>query len=48
VSPHLAQVRAARLGKKSCSGEVVLEGLAQARSPWFERQSTSLRREVLA
>jgi len=48
VSAHLAQEKAARLGEKSRSGEVVLEGLAQARSPWFERQSTSLRREVLA
>jgi len=32
---HLAQARAARLSEESRSGEVVLEGLAQARSPWF-------------
>jgi len=50
VSAHLAQARAARLGEDSRKGEVVLEGLAQARKPYFERQSPSLRRvgEVLA
>jgi len=37
VSAYLAQVRAALLGEKSRCGEVVLEGLAQARSPCFER-----------
>jgi len=48
VSAHLAQARAARLGEDSRKCEVVLEGLAQARSPCFERQSTSGRREVLS
>jgi len=37
VFAHLAQARAARVGEKSRGGEVMLEGLAQARSPWFER-----------
>jgi len=45
---HLAQARAARLGEDSWKREVMLEGLAQARSPSFEWQSTSLKREVLA
>ncbi|QCD86946.1 20S proteasome subunit alpha 1 [Vigna unguiculata] len=38
-------VRASCSSKKSRSFEVVLEGLAQASSPWIGRQSTSLRRE---
>jgi len=34
MSAHLAQARAAHLGEKSRRGEVVLEGIAQARSSW--------------
>jgi len=44
----LGCVCTSRSGEDSRKGEVVLEGLAQARKPCFERQSPSLRREVLA
>jgi len=37
-----------RSGERSRRGEVGIEGLAQARIPWVERQSTLLRWEVLA